>query len=93
MVSEHGGMMVWNVHWIGGRWAISDYLAKIHLALAKLAGEGDNSATVMVYTPHREDERDVAAATLERFLAEMGNGLAAMLEQTAIRCPALDRSR
>lgn len=85
MAGEPGRMMVWNAYWIGGRWTTSDHLAKIHLALAKLAGEGDDSAAVMIYTPYREDERDAAAATLARFLAEMGDGLGAMLAQTAAR--------
>jgi len=85
MVSQHGRMMVWNVYWIGGRWTTNDYLAKVYLALAKLTGEGDDSAAVMVYAPYAEGEHDAAAATLERFLAEMGGNLGAMLEQTAGR--------
>lgn len=85
MVSEHGRMMVWNAYWIGGRWTTNDYAAKVHLALAKLRGEGDDSAAVMLYVPYAEGERDAAAATLERFLTEMGEGLEAMLAQTATR--------
>ena len=85
MVSEHGRMMVWNAYWIGGRWTTNDYLAKVYLALATLSGEGDDSAAVMIYTPYAEGEGAAASATLERFLAEMGEGLEAMLAQTATR--------
>lgn len=85
MVSEHGRMMVWNAYWIGGRWTTNDYLAKVYLALSTLSGEGDDSAAVMVYTPYAEGEGAAASATLERFLAEMGDGLEAMLAQTATR--------
>lgn len=85
MVSEHGRMIVWNAYWVGGRWTTNDYLAKIYLALATLRGEGDDSAAVMVYTPYFDGEHDAAAGTLERFLAEMGEGMATMLAQTSER--------
>jgi EpsI family protein len=85
MVSSHGRMMVWNVYWVGGRWTTSDHLAKVYLALSRLAGDGDDSAAVMVYTPYGEDDHDAAEATLARFLAEMGDGLDALLAQTAAR--------
>jgi EpsI family protein len=85
MVSAHGRMIVWNAYWVGGRWTTNDYLAKVYLALATLRGEGDDSAAVMVYAPYVEGEHDAAAATLERFLADMGGSLAAMLAQTSAR--------
>lgn len=85
MVSSHGRMMVWNVYWVGGRWTTSDHLAKVYLALSRLAGDGDDSAAVMVYTPYGEDDHDAAEATLARFLAEMGDALDALLAQTAAR--------
>ncbi len=85
MVSPGGRLAVWHVYWIGGRWTTNDYLAKAYLALARLSGQGDDSAAVMVYTPYREDDRDAAHQTLRRFLREMGAGIDAMLAQTAAR--------
>ena len=85
MVSAHGRMIVWSAYWVGGRWTTSDYLAKVYLALAKLRGEGDDSAAVMVYAPYVEGEHDAAATTLERFVADMGDSLVAMLALTSAR--------
>ena len=85
MVSTQGRMIVWSAYWVGGRWTTNDYLAKVYLALAMLRGEGDDSAAVMVYAPYVEGEHDAAATTLERFLADMGDSLIAMLTQTSAR--------
>ncbi|TMW78002.1 exosortase A [Thauera sp. UPWRP] len=85
MSSIHGRMIVWHSYWIGGRWTTNDYLAKLYLALTQLRGAGDDSAVVMLYTPYRENEHDAGIATLERFLAEMGPALGAMLQHTSSR--------
>ncbi|MHB1372160.1 MAG: exosortase A [Pseudomonadaceae bacterium] len=82
---EHGRMLVMNAYWIGGRWTTNDYLAKIYLVLARLIGEGDDSAAVMVYSPYSGEEREAAVETVERFLAEMGDSLVTMLDDTARR--------
>ncbi|MGH8682528.1 MAG: exosortase A [Burkholderiales bacterium] len=37
-------------YWVADRWTASDHLAKVYLALSQLAGRGDDSAAVVLYT-------------------------------------------
>lgn len=80
-----GRLLVWHWYWIGGRVTSNEYVAKVWLVLAKLAGRGDDSAVVMLETPVAEDGRGQAEETLAAFAREispaLGQGLTAAAGQ------------
>jgi exosortase A len=43
------GLTVWQVYWLDGHLTASDQMAKIHSALNRLLGRGDESAVVILY--------------------------------------------
>lgn len=70
------GLTVWQWYWIAGRPTADDRLAKLYTALARLAGQGDDSAAIFLHT-----ERQAGADTLlERYLADHGDALLATLQ-------------
>lgn len=78
-------LLVWRWYWIGGRWTSSDYLAKFYLAISRLAGRGDDSAAIIIYTPFAVGEREAAERTLGTFVREMGPSVGEMLAQAMAR--------
>jgi exosortase A len=54
-------LLVWQVYWVGGRLTASDTRAKVVGALARLFGQGDDAAVILLYTPEdapgRADDR------------------------------------
>jgi exosortase A len=44
-------LQVWRFYWVNGRFTASDVQAKLHGALSRLLGRGDDGAIVAVYTP------------------------------------------
>ncbi|MDO8264740.1 MAG: exosortase A [Gallionella sp.] len=64
--TDGGRMMVFQVYWINGTLTSSDYLAKAYGAFHRLAGRGDDSAVIIVYTP--KDQAGGAEAALDSFL-------------------------
>ena len=63
-------LRVWQTYWVGGRLVTSDARAKVHLAIDRLLGRGDDSAVVFFYTPVLSDSNpELADATLGRFVA------------------------
>jgi len=72
---QRGRLLVWHWYWIAGRVTSNDYVAKVWLVLAKLAGRGDDSAVVMLETPVAEDGRTLAEQTLTAFTRDMGSAL------------------
>ncbi|HEY9103461.1 exosortase A [Chitinimonas sp.] len=77
--TEGGKFLVWQWYWINGRLTASDTLAKAYTALARLTGQGDDSAVVLLYTP-AESGTD-AAATLTAFVQQAAPTLDRVLEQ------------
>jgi EpsI family protein len=71
-------------YWIGGRYTASDTIAKALLALQKLAGQDDDSAAVVIYTP-QGDTRTPPDDSLERFAAEMSGAVTRALERASER--------
>lgn len=69
---------VWHWYWIGGRIVTSDHLGKLWLALARLGGQGDESAAVFVYAPEPAGE-----TVLADYLATAGQDIGRLLEQAA----------
>lgn len=58
-------VLVWQWYWINGKLTSSDVEAKLHTALSRLSGHGDDSAVIMLYAP-LESARD----TLPDFAAQ-----------------------
>lgn len=69
---------VWHWYWIGGRLVTSDHLGKLWLALARLGGQGDESAAVFVFAPEPGAED-----LLADYLATAGQGIGLLLDQSA----------
>ncbi len=72
-------LLVWQWYWINGRLTSSDTLAKAYTALARLQGQGDDSAVVVVYT--RKDAAGSQSA-LERFIGAYAAPIEAALRKT-----------
>lgn len=72
MYSPRTRQLVWSAYWIDGRWTTNDYVAKIYLALSRLAGKGDDSAAVMFYAPFAAGDLQGAEDRLKSFAHAMG---------------------
>jgi len=78
--SESERLIVWQIYWINGNLTTSDYMAKVYSALYRLAGQGDDSAVVIVYAEKaRTGAADVA---LESFMKANYGSIDALLRQT-----------
>lgn len=71
------------VYWVNGRFIASDAMAKIHGAISRLTGQGDDSAVVILYTP-TVGPGD-ARQTLASFAQAHGALIEASLQQTRQR--------
>lgn len=58
-------LIVWQWYWINGKLTSSDIEAKLHTALSRLSGHGDDSAVIMLYAP-----LESASDTLPDFAAQ-----------------------
>jgi exosortase A len=56
---------VWQVYWVGGTLTSSDHWAKVHSAIDRLLGRGDDAAVIVLCAV--EDERGGARVLLESF--------------------------
>ncbi len=69
-------------YWVAGRWTASDTLAKVYLAAAQLAGRGDDSAAVIVYTIASGADVDPSVdRTFERFASAMSEPIRQALDR------------
>ena len=57
-------LVVWQWYWVNGHWTASDYKAKVYAALARLSGQGDDSAVLVAYA----DKGQSGEAALEAFV-------------------------
>jgi exosortase A len=74
-------ILAWQWNRIDGKDGINPYFAKLDLALAKLLGEQDSAAAIIVATPYQErDKSETAAAVLADFLASNKPALDALLD-------------
>jgi exosortase A len=73
-------ILAWQWHRIRGVDGINPYQAKLDLALAKLMGQPDEAAAIIVATPYTEDAK-AAAATLGEFLAAHKAALDEQMDQ------------
>ena len=65
-VAERPRVLAWQLYWVNGRWTSSDYVAKLTGAWQRLQGQGDESASVVVYMIASETAN--ADATLDAFV-------------------------
>jgi exosortase A len=73
-------LTAWRVYWVNNRFVAGDAMAKIHGALSRLTGQGDDSAVVIVYTPSGEGTNP--QATLADFLKANGALITSSLQRT-----------
>lgn len=66
--------VVWQWYWINGRLTTSDAEAKLHTALSRLAGRGDDSAVIILFAP-----AETAEQALPAFAAAGGKPIAQLL--------------
>jgi exosortase A len=76
-------LRVWQFYWVNGSLTASDALAKIHGALHRLRGQGDDAAVVVLSAPV-DDASDPAEAdrTLDAFVRDNGQALLDLLART-----------
>jgi exosortase A len=72
-------LVVWQVYWINGTLTSSDYLAKIYSALYRIAGLGDDSAVILVYTP--KEQAEGADSVLQSFLTANYDSIGLLLRK------------
>lgn len=79
LAAEPMRLRVWQWYWIDGHLTSSDALGKLWLAWSRLRGHGDDAAAVFVYA--QEGAPGAAEAAMEKFIADTGGALGALLEQ------------
>jgi exosortase A len=80
-------LQAWRFYWVNGRFTASDVQAKLHGALSRVMGQGDDGAIVVLYTPLNPQQpepeaRAEATTVLQQFLQTQGPTLEAALQQT-----------
>lgn len=73
-------LSVWHWYWSGGKWVVRPAQIKLNQALAKLRGEGDDGAVVIVFARERSDDRD-PYAVLKEFTTDMAPSIRTALER------------
>jgi len=73
-------LLVWQWYWVNGHLTDSDYKAKAFTALARLMGQGDDSAVVIVYAP--KEQAGGGEAALEAFAQAAAPAIASALSRT-----------
>ena len=72
-------LRVWQIYWVGGRFFASDARAKLHGAVDRLMGHGDDAAALFFYTPLGASA-EAADATLSGFVKANLAGLTQTLQ-------------
>ncbi len=76
-------LLVWHWYWINGETVAGDLRAKLLTARARLLGQGDDSAQVVVYAEQGAGSgAGAAAARLEAFIGDAAPAIEAALGQT-----------
>jgi len=70
-------LVVWQWYWINGKLTSSDIEAKLHTALARLRGDGDDSAVIILHAPSES-----ANESLPTFAAQAAGPINQMLLAT-----------
>ena len=72
-------MVVWQWYWVNGHLTASDIKAKAYTALSRLAGQGDDSAVIIVYAP--KEQAGGGEAAMEAFMLAAGPEIERVLRQ------------
>jgi exosortase A len=75
-----GSVSAWQVYWVGGRFTSSDAMAKVHVALDRLRGRGDDSAELILSVSGAAPE--LADRALQSFVEDNFGALDAALTRT-----------
>ena len=78
-----GRWVAWKVYWINGRLTSSDAVAKVHGAVGRLLGRGDDAAVIVLYAP--QDQPGGADAALQGFAQANVSAIEALLRATRNR--------
>ena len=79
--SDHSDRLIaWQIYWVNGTLTASDYVAKAYSAGYRLAGQGDDSAVIIVYA--EKPRSGSADAALDAFLASNYGAIDALLRRT-----------
>ena len=52
-------LIVWQWYWVNGRLLANDYQAKVYTAFYRLLGQGDDSASLIVYAEKRDGSEEL----------------------------------
>ena len=74
-------LQVFQLYWVGGRTTASDSMAKLLTAWSVLAGRGDDSALIVIYTPQPSTTEE-ARSVLRGFATEMSPAIERALDAT-----------
>ncbi len=77
-------LLVWDWNRLGNEYTVNPYLAKLLLAKAKLTGQHDDGAAIIIATPYAGSS-EAAAATLQSFADEMLPAIDSSLDRVAER--------
>ncbi len=80
-------LQVWQFYWVGGQLTSSDARAKLYGALQRLTGQGDDGASVIIYTRKDADNPGAADLALKAFAEQNWSSIAAALERASSAKP------
>ena len=77
-------LLVWNWNRIGDTYMVNAYLAKLLEAKARLLGQNDNAAAIILASPY-SDRLESAAGVLQEFIGDMQPAIETSLKQAAAK--------
>ncbi len=75
-------LLAWQFFWVDGQLTASDARAKLLNAWQRIAGRGDDAASIIIYTVKSPDNAAAAQTTLQGFLERNWPAIAAQLQAT-----------
>ena len=78
--ADSSRIVVWQWYWVNGYLTASDVKAKAYTALARLTGQGDDSAVIIVYAP--KEQAGGGEAAMEAFMRAASPEIERVLTQT-----------
>jgi EpsI family protein len=78
--ADSSRMVVWQWYWVNGHLTASDVKAKAYTALSRLAGQGDDSAVIIVYAP--KEQAGGGEAAIEAFVQAAAPEIELALQRT-----------
>ena len=81
VVIPGGNRLVWKWYWIDGRFTGNDYLARLYIMAARLRGQGDAAAAIVLSAPQNGA---ITEAAFDAFVAAHGAALNTMLRGASV---------